>query len=74
MRDDLKMEDPKKMIVADYHRLPKRPILNARKRICRPVIIKFTNAADNHTVFSHVKNLERYNEAWRLKFATSIYY
>ena len=26
------------------------------------MIIKFTNAADKHTVFSHVKNLKRYNE------------
>ena len=37
------------------------------KRICRPVIIKFTNAADKHTVFSHAKNLKRYSEARRLE-------
>ena len=63
MRDGWKIEDPEKIIMADYHRLPQRPIFNARKRICSPVIIKFINAADKHTVFSHVKNLKRYNEA-----------
>ena len=68
MRDGLKIEDPQKIIMADYHRLPQRPIFNPRKRICRPVIIKFTNAAsDKHTVFSHVKNLKRCNEARRLE-------
>ena len=67
MRDGLKIENPEKISMADYHRLPQRPIFNARKRICRPVIKKFTNAADTHTVFSHVKNLKRYNEARRLE-------
>ena len=32
MRDGLKIEDPEKISMADYHRLPQRPIFNARKK------------------------------------------
>ena len=49
--------------MADYHKPSQKLICNGRIRICRPVIIKFTNVADKHTVFLHVKNLKRYNEA-----------
>ena len=60
MRDGLKIEDPEKITVAGYHRLPQKPIFNARKRRCRPVIIKFTNAADK-------ARLQSKKTAWRVE-------
>jgi len=63
MKDCLKIEDLTIISMVDFHRLPQRPIYRDYVELCRPVIIKLSNTADKHLIFSHLKNLKEYNAA-----------
>jgi len=68
MKDCLKIDDPTTISMIDFHRLPQRPIYRDHVKVCRPVIIKLSNAADKHPIFSHLKNLKIHNAARREQF------
>ena len=63
MKKGLCIEDPTLIPIADYHRLPQRPIYDRTgARIMRPIIIKLTNASDKRKIYNNVKNLKAFNE------------
>ena len=61
MNDGLKILDPTAIELADYHRLPQRPLFK-NGRVNRPIIMKLTNAADKRHIFNNLKNLKSCNE------------
>jgi len=68
MKDCLKIDDPTTISMIDFHRLPQRPIYRGHVKVCCPVIIKLSNAADKHLIISHLKNLKIRNAVRRERF------
>ena len=62
MKDDLLIDDPSTIFLADYHRLPQQPIFRNNRKVHRPIIIKLTNSTDKRLSFTKLKNLKKYNE------------
>ena len=63
MKDGLHIFDPKSLPLANYHRLPQRPIFKFGRKTTRPIIIKLTNVADKRKIFGNLKNLKSYNDS-----------
>ena len=68
MRDGLNITDPSNIALADFHRLPQLPVKKDGVKINRPIIIKLTNAADKHLIFSSLKHLKAHNNKRRSQF------
>jgi len=66
LQNGLKIQNPSTIVMADFHRLPQQPIYKQRTKINRPVIVKLTNAADKHRIFSCLKHLKSHNDNRRL--------
>ena len=62
MKDDLLIDNPLTISLADYHCLPQQPILKNNHKAHRPIIIKLTNSIDNKLIFTKLKNLKKYYE------------
>ena len=65
MKEALLITDPTMITLADYHRLPQRPIYKEELRVHGPIIIKLTNAADKRRIFTNLKYLKTFNETRR---------
>ena len=65
MKEALLITDPTMINLADYHRLPQRPIYKEKLRVDRPIIIKLTNGADKRRIFANLKYLKTFNETRR---------
>jgi len=59
IKNCLKIDDPTPIPMIAFHRLPQRPIYGGHVKVCRPVIIKLSNAADKHLIFLAFKTFER---------------
>ena len=64
MKEALLITDLTMITLADYHRLPQRPIYKEKLRVDRTIIIKLTNAADKR-IFANLKYLKTFNETRR---------
>ena len=74
MKKGLRIEDPTLIPLADYHRLPQRPIYDRTgAKIMRPIIIKLTNPSDKCKIYNNVKNLKAFNEERRINKLSSVY-
>ena len=70
----LRIKDPTLIPLADYHRLPQRPIYDRTgAKIMRPIIIELTNASDKRKIYNKVKNLKAFNEERRMNKQSSVY-
>ena len=65
MRDGMNITNPSNIALADYHRLPQQPVMKDGVKINRPIIIKLTNAADKHLIFSSLKHLKAHSNKRR---------
>ena len=52
MKDGLLISDPLTIPLADYHRLPQRPVFRDGRKVTGPIIIKLTTAPDIKRIFS----------------------
>ena len=68
MRDGLNIFNPSNIAFSDYHKLPQQPARKDGVKINRPIIIKLTNAADKHLIFSSLKHLKAHNNKRRSLF------
>ena len=57
MNEGLNISNPMAIQLADYHRLPQRPLFKDGVRVNRPIRIKLMNAADKRHIFANVKHL-----------------
>ena len=73
MRDGLNITDPSNIALADFHRLPQQPVMKDGVKVNRPIIIKLTNAADKHLIFSSLKHLKAHNNKRRSQFVKPQY-
>ena len=65
MKDGLLISDPLTTPLADYHRLPQRPVFRDGRKVTQPIIIELTTAPDKKRIFSSLKNITDYNERRR---------
>ena len=74
LKKGLCFDDPAIIPLADYHRLPQRPIFDRNgDKIVRPIIIKLTNVIDKRKIFNNLKNLKTFNDERRKNNQSSIY-
>ena len=75
LNEALKIPDPNAIALADIHQLPLRPIYNKeqKKKITRPIIIKFVNIFDKYQFTQNLKNLKAYNAERKTKRPTASY-
>ena len=72
--EGLLIEDPNSIAIADIHRLPQHPIFDKdRRKINRPIIVKFLNVFDKYKFTKNLKNLKNYNEKRRSDNSNSPY-
>ena len=73
MNEGLKISNPMAIQLADYHRLPQRPLFKDGVRVNRPIIIKLMNAADKRHIFANVKHLKSYNQNKKMLNHSMVY-
>ena len=72
--EGLRIADPNLTAIADVHRLPQYPIFDKdRRKINRPIIVKFLNIFDKYKFTTNLKNLKSYNEKRRSNNSNSPY-
>ena len=66
MVEGLQIEDPNSIALADIHRLPQTPIFDKdRRKINRPIIVKFFDIFNKYKFTKSLKNLKSYNKKRR---------
>ena len=66
--EGLQIEDPNSIALADIHLLPQHPIFDKdRRKINRPVIVKFLNMFNKYKFTKSLKKLKSYNKKRRSK-------
>ena len=73
MKRGLQIKGLSAIMLADYHRLPQRPVLKNGIKVNRSIIIKLTNSNNKRLIFGSLKNLKQFNNARKLNQQNSVY-